>query len=148
MAAAAGQERRGATTWWGDEEEGRRRGGSGDIGAWWSGQGGVTTRRIAWTATRSGGDVEERTGKGRGGAAVARWRARGGDVRRLARLGESTGRRRQESRGGERSPRGKQVDRVWPSRGVGFQMTKSSGPCLPFHAGWRSGEKSGIPEGF
>jgi hypothetical protein len=58
------------------------------------------------------------------------------------------GRRRQESGGGERPPRGKEVVKVGLSRIVGFQTTRSFGPCLRFDVGWLSGEKAGLPEGF
>jgi hypothetical protein len=100
------------------------RSGSGWTTTRWSGRrGGVVAgaaRCGAWITKRSG-DVMERTGKERGGAAAAWWKGRGGGDRRDEK-GKGTGRRRQESRGGEGSPRGKRLDRVGESVVAGSQM--------------------------
>jgi hypothetical protein len=110
---------RAATRWsgWGGDDE---------VGGWttqrrattrWSGRGGGATRRLD-------GDEEQRSG----GVVNRTWRGCAGARRRCGADGESAGWRRQESGGGERPPRGKGMDRVGPSRILGFQTTRSFDP--------------------
>jgi hypothetical protein len=85
-----------------------------------------------------GGAVVEAVRGTSPGREAAWWRLRG----------ETTGRRRPKSGGGERMPGGKAVARVLMARGCGLPSDRNFSPCLHSHAGRPFGEKSGIPKGY